>query len=58
MQTTRCSAFAACELLAPHSSHPACAAALQRNIPFTVPPPRSQEAARFLHSDEQCAGSI
>ena len=27
-----------CCLQAPHSSHPVCAAALQRNIPFTVPP--------------------
>lgn len=32
-----------CCLQTPHSSHPVCAAALQRNIPFTAPPPWSRK---------------
>lgn len=32
-----------CCLQTPHSSHPVCAAALQRNIPFMAPPPWSRK---------------
>lgn len=34
-----------CCLQTPHSSHPVCAAALQRNIPFMAPPPWSRNTA-------------
>lgn len=42
-----------CCLQASHSSHPVCTTALQRNIAFTVPPPRArrqEEACTLMGS--------